>query len=206
MYGQETAGWGWDHEQQHRRAREGEVWSFNDIWTCYDFFENPDSVQALCYAYRMFEFGRTHNSPFWQAFSAVRNWPNVGVLASNLVRMAFAPAEDGRGLSIRYAPQELRDRLLSQQAWLVTRELEVLKPHVCLFFTGPNYDVFLKSIFTDCGFDAFCDVPTRGLARLTHGDLPRMSFRTYHPRWLRRNRLWHYIDDMRAQVIPPPGG
>ncbi len=87
--------------------------------------------------------------------------------------------------------------IFSQQAGLVADELAILGPHVCLFFTGPNYDGFIETIFPGCEFMACGDAPKRELATLVHSALPRASFRTYHPSFLNRRSRWHYIEAMR---------
>ena len=90
VYGQETGGWGWDSREQAKRSADPDAWRFQDIWSCYDFLTNQDSVEALCWAYREFNLGATHPSLFWRAFKEVRKWAGVGVMASNVVRMAYS--------------------------------------------------------------------------------------------------------------------
>jgi hypothetical protein len=202
VYGQETGGWGWDEAEQAKRSSNPNAWMFQDIWSCRDFLTNPDSVAALCWAYREFQFGASHPSTFWRAFKDIRKWSSVGAMASNVIRMAYmSPDGKNRGFGIRHAPQSLRDSLLSQQTSLVVGELAILDPCVCLFLSGPNYDGFIKTIFPGCEFIACGGAPEREFARLVHSALPRSSFRTYHPASLNRQRLWRYIDDMR-RLLP----
>jgi hypothetical protein len=39
-----------------------------------------------------------------------------------------------------------------------------------------------------------------GIARLEHDGLPRRSFRTYHPGYLRRARKWGALDEIVARA------
>jgi hypothetical protein len=105
---------------------------------------------------------------------------------------------DDRSRSIWNAPESLRHTLLSQHTRLFTEELAILEPHVCLFFSGPYYDDFIKATLPACEVVACGDAPVRELARLTHSALPTASFRTYHPAFLSRGNRWSYIEAMRG--------
>ncbi len=209
LLGQETYGWQWDNKIQdkttHPRWTYPHPWKFRDIYSCGDFQTNADSIEALCWGYREFKFGahqpNLRNTPFWRAFKEVQNWPEAGVMWSNVVRMDYSPP-DGKhsSLSIWRAAQGLRGSLLSQQASLVRDEFAILDPHICLFFSGPHYDSFIKTIFPGCEFLACGETPKRELARLVHSALPRASFRTYHPRFLSQGNLWHYIEAIQAFI------
>jgi hypothetical protein len=189
VLGQETKYW-----EARRDPADPNPWIFQDICNCSDFLTNSDSIEALCWAYREFKFGaRWSRRPFWRAFKEVCAWPDVGMMWSNVVRMDY---DDGR--SIWNAPEHLRDTLISQQTKLFSEELALLRPHVCLFFSGPNYDRLVKSMLPDCEFMTCGDAPVRELARLIHPALPAASFRTYHPGFLNRAKLWHYIEDIRG--------
>ena len=72
---------------------------------------------------------------------------------------------------------------------LLIAELEILKPKVCVFFSGPSFDNRLEKIFPTIEYQTVADWPVRELAQLSHPLLPKMTFRTYHPRFLRMNGL-----------------
>jgi len=112
----------------------------------------------------------------------------------NLVRM------DYEGVSILNASESLRDSLISQQSGLLAAEIEILKPDVCLFFSGPYYDDFINAAFPGCEFSSCGALPERELARVTAtaSVLPVASFRTYHPNFLRRGNRWSYIETVRT--------
>lgn len=198
--GKETKGWDWDstlHDKRvHPKWTFPRAWPFQEVRTCTDFRANKDSVEALCWGYQEFKFGlrqpELNRSALWRAFNEVGKWSDASVMWSNVVRM------DYQGGSIWNAPQSLRDALLSQQVNLIREELTILEPHVCLFFSGPDYDDFIKTVFSNCGFLACGDAPVRELARLSHPGLPLASFRTYHPRYLRPGKRWHYIEALRT--------
>lgn len=214
MLGQETYGWQWDSKLQNKADHPTwtypHPWEFRDIYSCSDFQTNPDSIEALCWGYKEFKFGAQQRelgqTPFWQAFKEVQKWSDASMMWGNVVRMDYSPPEGKNpSLSIRHAPQNLRESVLSQQAGLVASEFATLDPHICLFFSGPYYDGFIESIFPGCKFEACSEAPVRELARLVHPTLPSASFRTYHPKFLRHGSRWHYIKAMQtlAYAAPP---
>jgi hypothetical protein len=72
---------------------------------------------------------------------------------------------------------------------LLVTEIEILKPKVCIFFTGPHFDWRIRKIFPDVEFTAIEGYSINQFSRLKHQELPVLSFRTYHPGYLRRSRL-----------------
>jgi hypothetical protein len=202
LIGQETLGWHWNSDLQINYPRYPHAWKFGDIRSCTDFLANPDSIEALCWGYREFQFAAyqpgTSRSPFWQAFREVRKWPGAGVMWGNIVRMDYSPPiSEGVSLAILKAPESLRDSVISQQANLVADELAILEPHICLFFSGPYYDGFIRSVWPACAFLACNEAPARQLAKVVDDALPAASFRTYHPKYLRQGDHWPYIETIR---------
>ena len=200
--GQETFGWSWNSDLQNAYPRYPNAWRFLDVNSFRDFLANPDSIEALCWGYQEFQFAAyqplNRRGPFWQAFREVREWPGAGMMWGNISRMDYAPANQNQSFSILTpAAQSLREAVVAQQARLVAAELAILKPHVCLFFTGPNYDDFIRSVWPRSEFLACNEQPPRELARVADAALPAASFRTYHPNFLRRDNRWFYIETMR---------
>jgi hypothetical protein len=195
IFGQETAGWEWNSKLRIKYPSYAHEWPFKDISTMEDFLSNEDAVDALCWAYREFDFAnkqpRNRNSPLWQAFREVQNWPNAGVMWVNLARADYG------GVSILRAPKEVQKALFRQQASLFSDELAILEPHSCVFFTGPDYDAVLADVLPKCEILPCDDFPMRHLAKLAHPALPAASFRTYHPSKLRRSKKWEYIESIR---------
>lgn len=200
VFGQETHGWEWNSDLQLTYPGYPNPWPFRDIYSCGDFIENPDSIEALCWAYREFKFGARQPSlgrtPFWQAFKEVSAWLSVGTMWSNVVRMDYDAKGPGR--SIWNAPEPVRNALITQQAKILVDEIAVLEPQVSLFFSGPHYDDFIREMLPGVQFAACADAPVREVARLIHAALPCASFRTYHPAFLSRGNRWSYIEAIRA--------
>ena len=64
---------------------------------------------------------------------------------------------------------------------LLVEELAILKPDVCLFLTGPNYDQDIARKLPDVEFHSLGEFGEREAVRLSSRYLPRHSYRTYHP-------------------------
>jgi hypothetical protein len=196
FFGQETFGWKWTRDLRVQYPDYPADYSFNNIFTMHDFLTNDDAVEALCWGCCEFNFAKYQpenwSSPFWKGFVEVQAWPNTGIIWNNLSRC------DYQGGSVLNAPEVLRTRLLECQSELVAKELEILQPHVCLFFTGPDYDDLLSEVFPKCErTEAVEGISVRELARIRHPCLPAGSFRTYHPRYLRQSGRWDFLSQLR---------
>ena len=130
--GQETYGWDWTKDLQIKYPEYPNAYPYDDMITMQDFAEKVDSVDALCWGYREFNFAchqpKTKRSPFWKAFRDVQKWPDAGLIWNNLSRCDY---DNG---SILNCPLELRDSLIDMQKDLFTKELEILRPSVWYIF------------------------------------------------------------------------
>lgn len=198
VIGQETFGWQWTAQLTQSYPAYPHDWPFEPICSWNDFVDNDCGVDALLWAYEQFAFGlrqpHTHRSPFWSAFREIQAWSAVGVMWTNLIRSDFENA------SILAAPLIIQEFLHAQETDLLKREIECLKPDVCVFFTGPNYDHYIDRKWPGCQRLPVGQAPLRELARLSHPELPYACFRTYHPAYLRRTHRWPWIDVIRETV------
>jgi hypothetical protein len=64
---------------------------------------------------------------------------------------------------------------------ILAEELAILKPDVCLFFTGPYYDNDIQRKLPDVSFQKLGDYKLNQVAQLSSAHLPKHSYRTYHP-------------------------
>lgn len=185
VFGQETFGWSWTKESVAETVGYPEF-SFTNLNSLSDFLANNDSVAALCWAYEKFEFAKhqplAFRSPFWRAFRDLRRLSGCELIWTNCIKCDF------QGSTILQLLPTDRDAFTNQQKDFVRNELSVLTPDAAVFFTGPNYDGFLKQIFPDLKFEPITG--EKMLARLHHPSLPKVAFRTYHPAYLNRAGLW----------------
>jgi hypothetical protein len=91
-------------------------------------------------------------------------------------------------------PNEL---IIADLDFLLAEEISILNPEVCVFFTGPNFDARIRSLFDGVSYSAIGDWKLRQLCRLEHPRLPRNTFRTYHPNSMRWQRL---IDPLVTEI------
>ena len=147
------------------------------------------SVQLLMAGYASFDLGNGYRrSPLWMAAHKLHRalnpeGPERAFLWSNLVKV------DQKGERPTPEVEEMAARL-----GLLQMEIELTKPDVVIFFTGPDYDDRLKATFPSVRFvDA-----GRLIHRLEHPHLPTRSFRTYHPKHLRLSRNWSVLTELIA--------
>jgi hypothetical protein len=72
---------------------------------------------------------------------------------------------------------------------ILATEIHIIQPKVCIFFTSHHFDRRVKNIFPKIVFTEVEGFSLNQLSRLKHPDLPPLTFRTYHPRYLRISGL-----------------
>lgn len=154
--GQETQGWG------------------NEFDAC------PESatVNAILRLYAGFVNGGGYNSPYWQFINSLkRACPNIGFVCNNIVKIGrkHGPGCDDRinELTLKYFP-------------VIPEELNILKPDVILFLTGPNYDWRIRKTIGDFKTRQVDHIKKFDEIIFDNSSLPR-AFRCYHPRYLRQS-------------------
>ena len=155
-----------------------------------------DSRLAAVYrAWRSDFEGEDLDLPFWTSFRAVEDWP-AGVMYTNICKV------DWEGGSFIRGNKAAGRAFLDRQRAVVQAEFEILRPDVCLFLTGPNYDWVVDTQFPGVLNEARVDtsIPARELTRLSHPLLPVNSIRSYHPGYLFRAGKREHIKTMRAAI------
>ena len=144
----------------------------------YDSVINSEEViREYIKEYEDFRLGAEYNSPFWQ----YAHWFNKelnGYDEHNFVWLNIN--KFGRGKGKGRPEQEVLDNEVRFYN-LLSEELSVLKPDVCLFLTGPDYDKDITRKLPDVTKEEFGGFGERKVARLCSKHLPRHSYRTYHP-------------------------
>lgn len=123
-----------------------------------------------------------YSSPFWNVTRKVEQALGGVPYSCAWTNLSKFDVEGGRS----YGKQE---QLIATVDDLLVAEISILKPRVCLFFTGPDFDSRIQHIFPGIMYQSVANWPKRELARLEHPDLPVNAFRTYHPNYLRRSGL-----------------
>jgi hypothetical protein len=151
------------------------------------------SVDRAIACYQQFNFGEHYNaSPWWTFYNQLRRelfgaGCERGVVGwTNLVKFVTPDRK-----SILGKPFE--QEALDIQGDLFLRELAILQPDVCVFATGPDYDRIIERHYPGVKFEECCVFGSRTLAALSHALLPLRSYRTYHPKALRFQKIWDAV-------------
>lgn len=83
---------------------------------------------------------------------------------------------------------------------LLHDEVKIVRPQMCLFFTGPNLDIRIERVFKGLRLEPQSGWEPNQLCRLVHSSLPPLTFRSYHPRFLRLKSLESSFIDFIATV------
>lgn len=167
IVGQETNGWG------------------SDI--C---IESEDAIYRIQQIYENFNLGQKYTrTNFWPWLYEINrlfgNPNNNSFVWNNLLKFG---KEDYKGRPTRNVTQA-EAKFFN----VLVDEIAILKPEVCIFLTGPNYDEDIKAKFEDAEFIKFGDYPMRQVAKIKSRSLPINTYRTYHPGFGNRNSEWYHI-------------
>jgi hypothetical protein len=181
IVGQETVRW------QYNPGEVGD--SANPIANFWEFLQAKHGVGAMWSLYRWYALGRAYpglNSPFWRGFrllSAAINGCEDSALWSNVfkVNVGGSVIENCKAAEI----SELR----RVQKGLLNQEINILKPDVVVFLSGPRYDSTIQCDFPDMEISQFCRRwPKSAFGLIRAAGLPIRTIRTYHPEYLQRSR------------------
>lgn len=149
-------------------------------------FRDGVDLDALLHLYDGFSNnggGFKYGGQFWNALrsfqASFKEYRSDSIFIwNNLVKI-------GKDWSKGIPPAEV---LSWQEPWfeVIRREVDLLRPDVVIFLSGPNYDWVIEHIFGKVDLSSVEDYSTRQLARVHSHLLPSRSFRTYHPGYLWR--------------------
>ena len=168
IFGQETNSW-----YDERGA------TIDAVQTLYDGFFN----EGECWGY---------GGQFWNGISRFLSslktkFPDkkIRLTWNNIVKIG---KQGDKGIPPDYIYEIEREKF-----HVIPTELEILKPNVVLFLTGPNYDSVIKDNFGELKYEALPNSTERQLSRVTLKDV-EFAYRTYHPNYLWRNDIDDYFD------------
>jgi hypothetical protein len=82
---------------------------------------------------------------------------------------------------------------------VIKDELEIIKPNIVLFFTGPNYDSIVHDNFGKLEKQALAPYSERQISKIKLDGVD-FAFRTYHPNYLWRNDIDSYFDTIINEI------
>ncbi len=162
----------------------------------WDRLSSVNDVQELMTCHAKFNLAENYHgraSPFW-AFAHELDrklnpdGPRRSFLWSNIARIGKADAA-GR----------VADELLDfwKRKKLLATEIGLASPMLVMFVTGPHYDDLLAAEFDDIEISKLS--VEEPVSQLCHPDLPVLSFRSYHPKFLRLRGTWQRVMDFVVQ-------
>jgi len=167
------------------------------------WFENGNGdIGSVMNCYNEFFCGGkcwSYGGQFWNGFSRFRTlfenrYPGkkIRYVWNNIVKIG--KAED-KGMPPSYI-YEIERNYFS----VFKEELEILKPDLVLFLTGPHYDKILTDTFGELRFECLPTFSERALSKL---NLPgsELAFRTYHPNYLWRHNINRFFKAIIDQTI-----
>lgn len=181
IFGQETNFWA-------REAGNNQ----NDSLFCGD-------VDPVINVYQDFFLGnQMYNSPFWNEFKRIKNSldnenKKISVLWNNVIKIGRQGIGNVEEINI----------ITKKYFDVIKEEINILKPDVIIFFTGPNYDNHIQNFISDFEFKQIADYDTDKLCELKLIDFDNIQkvIRTYHPQYLYLNKLRkEYIEKIISEI------
>lgn len=138
-----------------------------------------------------------HGGPFW---NTVRNYTKsvqlknprkkIDYIWNNILKVGRA---DAKG-----TPSPEIIKLQHDYFPVIKAEIELLKPDVVVFFTGPYYDQHIKHEFPDAEFAKIENIKEQEICAIHSTNLPSRTFRSYHPQYLvmRKQEILKILKDL----------
>mgnify|MGYP001593375215 CR=1 FL=1 len=232
IVGQETFGWQWSLKGMLENGYDypRDAWKHPTIDTFLKASPTDNSshedAQTMMEATSIFCFSayqaRNHRSVFWRfTREAARAFaPRISLLYNNLVKII--PVHEPYPIVRTWKKISTAERELigEAQSHLIRREIEITRPDLVIFTTGPHYDSILESSLK-IGLEndpRFGDIAERHHAprapedwraralkstRIPCGNHVAKGIRVYHPGYMNRHRgIWsacmEYIESLAA--------
>jgi len=176
VIGQQTAGWG-----------EAVSWAGKPA----------ECVEQLKGYYHSFELGKHYlSTPFWGAAHELGRLINPSSPANSFIWTNLLKLDQGGD-----RPEDKVEKTVSAAFSVLPEEVRLARPQAVVFLTGPNFDERLTATFPECDLEKIGNHPLRELALVRGTGLPRKTFRTYHPKFLRLSKRWSLLDEIASLVL-----
>lgn len=150
--------------------------------------ETSSDVVLSMEGYENFNLGRNYNSTFWQWAHKINQMlgnPDTNCFVWNNI-LKFGKERDKGHPAWEVTEHE------NKYFNIITDEISILKPNVCIFLTGPSYDNNIRLKIPDVEFVNFGPYKLiNEVAQLKSQYLPTHSYRTYHPGYGGRYPDWY---------------
>lgn len=135
--------------------------------------------------YKNFHLGEGYyNSPFWVFSRKLYGKLNPDSEPYGFLWLNINKCDQHYG---RLNPEF--ETIICKKYPIFQKEINIIKPDVVVFVTGPNYNQRIRESFPSIKYMCINRFRAVELQRLKHEALPKDTFRTYHPQYLYRIRL-----------------
>ena len=166
-------------------------------------WDASETVEGLMKYYRQFvccdsDFNVKRRGHFWNGVKKIikliqneRDEEVIYPIYNNVIKVGKI---NGPG-----RPPEYTYKVEREYFNVILEEISILKPDICIFFTGPHYDDVISDIFGRLDYIPLLPFSNRELAKLNIPNVS-LSIRTYHPRYLYGNSIEDYFDCILLQI------
>lgn len=130
---------------------------------------------------------KTYGGQFWNGFKNLKNklenkYHNKSIyfIWNNICKIGNAERNKNRAANYIMTLEEKYFNIIKE-------EIDIIKPDIIIFFTGPNYDIILNKKISNLNFEEIQGYKIRELSKLSN-DWCTNVFRTYHPNYLYRGK------------------
>lgn len=154
----------------------------------FGWMDSPKHLDTMMRVYEEFNVGKrnangkTYNSPFWNLTRKLETAIGIEKYSCAATNISKFDVNQKRATGKHELAISSIDNIL-------LAEVQILKPQICIFFTGPAFDERIKNIFSGITYESVGEWPQSQFCKLNHSVLPTHSYRTYHPRYLRMRKL-----------------
>jgi len=174
IFGQETNDWGNDFQND-----------IEYIQSIYDGF----FTTKHCFSYA----GQFWNgiSRFLKKLDEKNKEKPIEFIWNNVVKIGKS---GGKGMPPEYIYQIEKNHFS-----ILSKEIEILKPNIVLFLSGPYRDYILRNQFENIEFESIENYGLKQLAKVKLENV-EYAFRTYHPNYLWRVGINNYFDTIIDEI------
>lgn len=142
-----------------------------------------DHLAQQMRVYEEFNLGeRYYASPFWNVTRKVERALGIAPYSCAWTNISKFDHNNGRASGDVAVS-------ISKMDWILREEIRILEPSICLFYTGPAFDGRIRELFPNVEYVEVEGFDERRLVQLEHPSLPKHSYRSYHPNYLRQQGL-----------------
>jgi hypothetical protein len=152
-------------------------------WARFDDKINLMECEKVMSVYEDFNLGEHYfSSPFWNVMRKIETMLGNEPYSSAWTNISKYDQNNAR-------PDSKHEQIFSEIDDLLKDEVQILSPKICLFFTSYKFDTRIEKIFKNIEFIEIGGFDKKQICQLKHPNLPELTFRTYHPQYLRRSGL-----------------